>query len=318
MESNMDIGAGDLEKGSLAQVITAVADKTDVVVDGAKSVLNNAQSHLGNAAGLAGSVATTAATYGVGAALEVGKLVGLKSVGTSLYDSFMGKLKILISAFQIVASFPASLNISFPVSVTKFFNGLSFVNILTVDISSFSCFAGGSLDYVDTMIFYIVTPIMVSFVLFLMWYFEVLYVKHKKDKANQKLVEEFIDDELLATTKTQAAYADTETSKLVVANAVSAAKEIKELTSHYVTLFLLFTYAILTGVSSAIASMIPCTNIDPNNVDSTLGDYYLTADLSIDCEGPRYAYGIAWATLGFVIYPLGIPVSSYIYIYKDV
>lgn len=53
-------------------------------------------------------------------------------------------------------------------------------------------------------------------------------------------------------------------------------EQIKSLTGHYITLFLLLTYAILPNVSSTIAGAVPCTAVDPNSVDNNIGNHYLT------------------------------------------
>ena len=68
--------------------------------------------------------------------------------------------------------------------------------------------------------------------------------------------------------------------------------------------FLFLIYLILPGVSTTIFRMFPCNNVDPESVADG-PNQYLIADYSISCSSPRYAFGVAWATVMIFVYPVG-------------
>ena len=82
------------------------------------------------------------------------------------------------------------------------------------------------------------------------------------------------------------------------------------LQSSYTYLFLFFTYLIFPGVSTVIFRMFSCQNIDPDGADS--GDnLFLRADYSISCHSDRYYFGLVWAVVMLLVYPIGIPAMYY-------
>ena len=90
-------------------------------------------------------------------------------------------------------------------------------------------------------------------------------------------------------------------------------KDFNPIVSFYVSMFLLITYAILPSVCTTIfGTFSPCLNVDPEGL---LGTYslYLPKDLSISCNSSRYHYGIVWASVMVVVYPVGIP-CLYLYL----
>lgn len=217
----------------------------------------------------------------------------------SLTDKIISKVKILMSAFQIVSGLPATLKISFPSAVTKLLDGLSFANIFSVNTSAFTCLSAKRYDYVDTLQFATVLPVVITAILYIMYAIEVQIVWHHARRQN------------LLVTRSMEEGSRKESSQKVKVNNDEAHDKIKGLTGHYVSLFLLLTYTVLTSVSSTIAGAIPCIQIDPDNVDSTMGNKYLIADLSIDCSSDRYWFGYSWACITALIYPIGIPVMYY-------
>ena len=54
-----------------------------------------------------------------------------------------------------------------------------------------------------------------------------------------------------------------------------------------------------------IFGTFPCMNIDPSGqIPGT--PKYMSNDLSIACNSPRYVFGIVWACVGIVVYPVGV------------
>jgi hypothetical protein len=89
------------------------------------------------------------------------------------------------------------------------------------------------------------------------------------------------------------------------------------LVGKYVTMFFLLTYLVLPSVTTTIARSIPCVSVDPDNVYPDQYNYYLRNDLSIRCDSPRYKFGIAWASVMFIIYPFGIPFLYFWVLYHN-
>ena len=66
-------------------------------------------------------------------------------------------------------------------------------------------------------------------------------------------------------------------------------------------------------MSTIIFRSFGCQNVDPDDADSLSDNYYLRSDYSISCNSDRYAYGVAWASVMLVVYPLGVPLL-YLYL----
>ena len=81
------------------------------------------------------------------------------------------------------------------------------------------------------------------------------------------------------------------------------------------TLFLLFTYLVLPGVSSVIFRYFICTNIDPDGVLPG-PQRYMVEDYSISCSSDRYLFGFVWALIMVVVYPVGIPLMYFVLLYQ--
>jgi hypothetical protein len=81
-------------------------------------------------------------------------------------------------------------------------------------------------------------------------------------------------------------------------------------------LFLMVTYILLPGTSNLIFRIFGCDNVDPDNsLDG--GDYYLTADYTISCSSPRYKFGLAYACVMILIYPIGVPALYFTLLYRN-
>ena len=83
----------------------------------------------------------------------------------------------------------------------------------------------------------------------------------------------------------------------------------------FVYAFLLVSFAILPSVTTTIFAMFACENIDPNNEDN-LPDYYLIADLSIECSSDRYKTGQNFAIFMIFVYPIGVPAFYFYQLYR--
>ena len=90
-------------------------------------------------------------------------------------------------------------------------------------------------------------------------------------------------------------------------------EDFSPIVSRYVSMFLLITYTVLPSVCTTIfGAFSSCLNIDPEGLSGTYS-LYLPKDLSISCNSSRYYYGVSWAAVMMIIYPLGIP-CLYLYL----
>jgi hypothetical protein len=90
----------------------------------------------------------------------------------------------------------------------------------------------------------------------------------------------------------------------------------------------MFLYICLPGISNSIFRTYPCQDVDPDD-DSTSGgngdddgtsggdSEYMRSDYSISCSSSRYLFGIYWATVMIIIYPIGIPLLFLILLYQQ-
>ena len=95
-------------------------------------------------------------------------------------------------------------------------------------------------------------------------------------------------------------------------------KDWEHIIQRYVSMFLFITYLVLPGCTTTILKVFACKTIDPEGLLSG-AQSYLQADYSIQCGSARHRFGVAWAAVCIVVYPIGIP-SLYmflLYLAKD-
>ena len=135
----------------------------------------------------------------------------------------------------------------------KLLSSLGFVNILDVNVSSFSCYSSTILDYVSTLLFVTIGPFFVIGIMAIMYYLDLSYIKWFKSKYR-------IDPADMTSGLNE-----------------RGLDKVEHLTNKYAVVFFLITYTILTSVSSTIAAAYACTNIDPDNVlPEGVDKFYLT------------------------------------------
>lgn len=87
---------------------------------------------------------------------------------------------------------------------------------------------------------------------------------------------------------------------------------LENIDEQYLTMFLYLTYLILPSVSTTIFQAYSCIDVNPDNIEGlSEGNSYLVADYSIACPSERYSFGVIWASVMVVVYPVGISVSLY-------
>jgi hypothetical protein len=150
---------------------------------------------------------------------------------------------------------------------------LSFVSFSGLNFGSPQCYASRRLDYIDNMMMQTLTPIAVIAILLLCFALHVM--------------------------------------KLVRSHTSHDA--IEGIVGRYATFFFLITYLVLPTVTVTIAGSVYCIDVDPDRQVSSKPLTYLNKDLSISCDSSRYQFGIIWAAIMVVVYPVGIP-ALYLYV----
>ena len=105
----------------------------------------------------------------------------------------------------------------------------------------------------------------------------------------------------------------------------SIAIETSKLRDKYMNIMLFISYLILPSVTTTIFQIFLCTDVDPNNEDTYQYDYYLTADMAMECGTDYYKKWVAYASVMILVYPVGIPCiyyyllrkHSYAIVYQD-
>jgi hypothetical protein len=147
------------------------------------------------------------------------------------------------------------------------------VSFSGLNFGSPQCYASRRLDYIDNMVMQTLTPIVVILILLLCFGIHV--------------------------------------TKLVRGGASHA--DIQTIVGRYATFFFLITYLVLPTVTVTIAGSVHCIDVDPDRQVSSKPLYYLNKDLSISCDSNRYQFGIIWAAVMVIVYPVGIP-ALYLYV----
>ena len=84
--------------------------------------------------------------------------------------------------------------------------------------------------------------------------------------------------------------------------------------SFFFYLFLVLTFVVLVGTSTSLFHFLKCRPFPLN--DGSVR-YFLTKDLSIDCDSQEYKNHLYFAFAAILIYPIGIPLMYTILVWKS-
>jgi hypothetical protein len=93
-------------------------------------------------------------------------------------------------------------------------------------------------------------------------------------------------------------------------------EEIGGMISRYFSLFLLITYLVLPSVTTTIAGAVPTVNIDPDGLTGQ-PQRFMRNDLNISANSNRYRFGLAWAAIFIIVYPIGVPLLYFYVLYHN-
>lgn len=199
----------------------------------------------------------------------------------------MAKVKIIIATFQILSVSLQSFQVSMPGSYTRFISGMDILMIDMINVVPVGCIK--RLNYVDTLVIKTLFPPCFVGLLFVCFMIELTI-------RNKNLLKLHISD-----------HRQLKAQLLVL---------IRNLKFKYMSAVLLFSYLYLPGLTVAIFQTFICQDIDPGNITSNNGDYYLTADYSLNCNSPTVKFARVWAGFMIVIYPIGITLLYFWLLYK--
>ena len=186
----------------------------------------------------------------------------------------MGKIKIVVSTYQVISSTTSALHVRMPTSFTNFMDSLSFVNLSVGTLLPISC--GETYTFIDELYVVTLVPIGIAACFLTAFVCEYSYVR-KKIMSN---------------------WFRTRGEK---------GRAFNDIKTKYLSLFFYLTYLILPSVTTTIFQMYLCTDVDPDNETPGADNWYLTADMRISCTSNYYNGGVAYASVMVVVYPVGIP-----------
>lgn len=86
--------------------------------------------------------------------------------------------------------------------------------------------------------------------------------------------------------------------------------------ANYTFGFLAFLYMTLPFTSSTIFQTFSCKDVDPDDVDESGDDYYMTADYSVSCQSDKYKFAFVYALCAMVVYPVGVPALYFRFLWQ--
>jgi len=224
----------------------------------------------------------------------------------------MPKVKIVLTLFQIISSFPHVLDLAFPSSLTSLLNVLEYSSPLTPTGTSFSCSGYRRIDFIDTLMLDTLLPMGLSLLLFVVYTTLRLNIHRlvALRKGKSPLSESKAFKRWLAATKP----ASPQESPDQAQTEEEAKRMQKKLLATCAFIFVWLIFLILPKVTVTIFNAFPCVDIDPDGVLRSQGlpTKFLSADLSISCTSPRYFLGRNWAIAMIIVYPVGL---TFLYLY---
>jgi hypothetical protein len=217
---------------------------------------------------------------------------------TSLWGKFsrwkkaiQARLKIYLVFYQIISSLPFVLDLSYPSVYSAIVSPFSFFNLRISDASATSC-SVMRYDYIDHLIVDTLYPLGTCLCLFLLYLLHMTYLTYFSQ----------------GTTTTHTTAASTSSRAFLHRK--------RSISSYYLTVLIMFLYVCLPGISTSIFRTYPCQDVDPDNSQEGESEY-MRSDYSISCSSDRYLFGVYWATVMIIIYPIGVPLLFFCLLYRQ-
>jgi hypothetical protein len=196
----------------------------------------------------------------------------------------------------------------------------SFVNFTALSLGSPSCYTKRRFDYIDRMMVETLAPICFAVFLVLLFRLTVFVLQRQYDIDEMKLQREqeqqrymedgeritMNGDTFLLQEPTNGQPAERPYMGLSRQSQAKLDTDVGRMISRYFSLFLLITYLVLPSVTTTIAGAVPTINIDPDGLTGQ-PQHFMRNDLNISANSNRYRFGIIWAAIFIVVYPIGVP-----------
>ena len=191
-----------------------------------------------------------------------------------LLEGVMGKVKIVVSTYQVVSSTASVVGVQMPAAFSQFMESMNCVNLSISTVLPLSC--GQTYTFIDSLYFATLLPMLVAACLMCAFVYEYSGVRKtiQADRNRQR------------------------------GDKAHAFNEIK---TKYLSYFFYLTYLVLPSVTTTIFQMFLCTDMDPNGETPGEDNLFLTADMRISCSSDYFYGGETYASIMVIVYPVGIP-----------
>jgi hypothetical protein len=190
----------------------------------------------------------------------------------------------------------------------------SIINFTGLNLGSPQCYASRRLDYIDKMIIQTLAPICIALLLV------VLFAFHIRDLLKRHASEKVAESETRRRNSNSSQLdgdAEEDQATEIKRSEERRQDEVGALIGRYFSLFFLITYLVLPSVTTTIAGVIPIVNVDPDGTLPGEYHYYMRHDLNVNARSARYKFGVGWAAVMFLIYPVGVPALYFYVLYYN-
>jgi hypothetical protein len=200
-----------------------------------------------------------------------------------MYDRMGPKVKMFISVIQIVTALPFVLKLHFPPIFDGLLTKMSVINLNIFSDLGITC--SQDLNYIDYLYFVTIGPLIICFLLFLIFLFEFALTRMNPKKVG------------------------------VLKRTRSMTEDANLLYGKYLLIFLIGSFLVLPGISIYIFRTFTCINLDPDS-EVKGDDVYLMADYSISCTSEAYYRARSYAVIMVFVYPIGVPLVYYLLLWS--
>ena len=189
-------------------------------------------------------------------------------------EGVMGKVKIIVSTYQVISSTASVVDVKMPASFTKIMETMNFVNLSIGTILPISC--SETYTFIDSLYFVTLLPLAAA---------AILVCAFVREYSGVRRV-------IQANTNRQRG---------------EKQKAFDEIKTKYLSFFFYLTFLVLPSTTITIFQTYLCTNVDPSGETPGGDNVYLTADMRISCTSDYYYGGLVFASVMVLVYPVGIP-----------
>jgi len=167
-------------------------------------------------------------------------------------------------------STPSTFNINLGPIVSALFSSLSFLSLDFVKVVPADCYF--PFAFIQSMVSTTLLPVFASIIVFSAFAFQRIQLFYKEK------------------------------------NRLRRREKVKRLFVRYFALFVMITYMVLPSTTAKIFKIFNCIDVDPDHYDKTGAAHrFLLVDYAVDCDSANYKFGLSWAYIMILVYPIGLP-----------